>query len=89
MKLIFKTVLTLFITVGISVNLHAEDKIVNGIPYVTLNNGLSMPRFGIGTFNDPGDSIACDAVAFALNNGYRHIDTAHAYRVDLGVRTIN
>ena len=85
MKMIFKTVLSLFIAVGISANLHAEDKIINGIPYVTLNNGHLMPRFGIGTFNDPGDSIACDAVIFALKNGYRHIDTAHAYRVERGV----
>ena len=85
MKMICKTVLSLFIAVGISANLHAEDKIINGIPYVTLNNGHLMPRFGIGTFNDPGDSIACDAVAFALKNGYRHIDTAHAYRVERGV----
>ena len=85
MKIIFKTVFSLFIAVGISANLHAEDKIINGIPYVTLNNGHLMPRFGIGTFNDPGDSIACDAVSFALKNGYRHIDTAHAYRVERGV----
>lgn len=85
MKMIFKTVLSLFIAVGISANLHAEDKIISGIPYVTLNNGHLMPRFGIGTFNDPGDSIACDAVTFALKNGYRHIDTAHAYRVERGV----
>lgn len=44
-----------------------------------------MPRFGIGTFNVPGDSVAADAVQFALKNGYRHIDTAHAYRVERGV----
>ena len=75
----------MLIALSITVNLYAEDKIINGIPYVTLNNGLSMPRFGIGTFNDPGDSIACDAVTFALKNGYRHIDTAHAYRVERGV----
>lgn len=44
-----------------------------------------MPRFGIGTFNVPGDSVAEDAVAYALKCGYRHIDTAHAYRVERGV----
>ena len=44
-----------------------------------------MPRFGIGTFNVPGDTVAADAVTFALKNGYRHIDTAHAYRVERGV----
>ena len=65
--------------------LRAEEKTVAGVPYVTLNNGQSMPRFGIGTFNVPGDSVACDAVLFALQNGYRHIDTAHAYRVERGV----
>lgn len=63
----------------------AEDTYVNGIPYVTLNNGQQMPRFGIGTFNVPGDSVAAEAVCFALKNGYRHIDTAHAYRVERGV----
>lgn len=63
----------------------AHDREVNGIPYVQLNNGQWMPRFGIGTYNVPGDSIAADAVAFALKNGYRHIDTAHAYRVERGV----
>ncbi|MDO5395571.1 MAG: aldo/keto reductase [Bacteroidales bacterium] len=55
------------------------------IPYATLNNGCRMPLFGIGTFGVPGDSIAADAVSFALKNGYRHIDTAHAYYVERGV----
>lgn len=61
------------------------DSIISGQPYVLLNNGLRMPRFGIGTFNDPGDSITADAVSFALQHGYRHIDTAHAYRIERGV----
>lgn len=47
----------------------ATEKIVNGIPYVQLNNGEWMPRFGIGTFNVPGDSTAQDAVAYALKCG--------------------
>lgn len=61
------------------------DTIVNGQPYVLLNNGMEMPRFGIGTFNVPGDSIMADAICFALKNGYRHIDTAHAYGIERGV----
>lgn len=65
--------------------MNAEERIVDGIPYVTLNNGQQMPRFGIGTYNIPGDSVTADAVSFALKNGYRHIDTAHAYRVERGV----
>lgn len=64
---------------------RAEDVYKNGIPYVSLNNGDQMPRFGIGTFNVPGDSVAADAVCYALRHGYRHIDTAHAYRVERGV----
>ena len=78
--------ITLFVLVILSANLgFAEDTYKNGVPYVTLNNGQQMPRFGIGTFNVPGDSVATDAVSFALKNGYRHIDTAHAYRVERGV----
>lgn len=55
------------------------------VPYAELNNGLKMPLFGIGTFNVPGDSIMEDAITFALQTGYRHIDTAHAYRIERGV----
>ncbi|MCM1312049.1 MAG: aldo/keto reductase [Bacteroides sp.] len=55
------------------------------VPYTELNNGQKMPRFGIGTFNVPNDSIMEDAISFALRQGYRHIDTAHAYRIERGV----
>lgn len=65
--------------------INATEKEVNGQPYVQLNNGTWMPRFGIGTYNVPGDSTAEDAVTYALKCGYRHIDTAHAYRVERGV----
>lgn len=84
-----KTMIKILVAVAISVagftGLQAQERVVDGMPYVTLNNGYSMPRFGIGTFNVPGDSVAADAVLFALKNGYRHIDTAHAYRVERGV----
>lgn len=85
MKRIIAITLSAFIMVLCSWQIRAEDIIKEGIPYVKLNNGQQMPRFGIGTFNDPGDSIACDAVTFAFKNGYRHVDTAHAYRVERGV----
>ncbi|MBP3891771.1 MAG: aldo/keto reductase [Solobacterium sp.] len=46
--------------------------------YFTLNNGITMPALGLGTSNLKG--IDCeDAVAFALQNGYEHIDTASSY----------
>ena len=65
--------------------INATEKGVIGQPYVQLNNGQWMPRFGIGTYNVPGDSVAEDTVSYALKCGYRHIDTAHAYRVERGV----
>ncbi len=80
-----KLFIAVLVVIATTFGIRAEEKNVDGIPYVTLNNGLQMPRFGIGTFNVPGDSVAADAVQFALKNGYRHIDTAHAYRVERGV----
>ena len=77
--------MAVLLVTAVTYSIKAEEKIIDGIPYVTLNNGQQMPRFGIGTYNVPGDSTAADAVLFALNNGYRHIDTAHAYRVERGV----
>lgn len=77
--------LSLLVMLMATLAMNAIEKEVNGIPYVQLNNGEWMPRFGIGTFNVPGDSVCSDAVAYALKYGYRHIDTAHAYRVERGV----
>lgn len=47
--------------------------------FVTLNDGNSIPVVGLGVFKiEPKDTAA--AVAAALRAGYRHIDTAAAYR---------
>ena len=46
--------------------------------YLTLNNGVHMPRVGFGTFM-LGGQICADAVAAAIESGYRMIDTAEAY----------
>lgn len=54
-------------------------------PEVTLNNGLRMPQFGLGTFAQGSDDICRRSVELALRNGYRHIDTAHAYNDERGV----
>jgi diketogulonate reductase-like aldo/keto reductase len=45
---------------------------------VTLNNGVVLPAMGFGVFQTPPDKTRA-AVAAALSNGYRHIDTAAAY----------
>lgn len=55
------------------------------VPNVQLNNGILMPRFGLGTFLQPNDSVCCHSVSTALKAGYRHIDTAHAYGDERGV----
>jgi 2,5-diketo-D-gluconate reductase A len=45
---------------------------------ITLNNGVTMPSIGLGVFQTPPDETR-DAVATALDIGYRHIDTAAGY----------
>jgi diketogulonate reductase-like aldo/keto reductase len=45
---------------------------------VTLNNGVEMPPLGFGAFQTPPEETR-NAVAAALDIGYRHIDTAAAY----------
>ncbi len=56
-----------------------EDTSLAGVPRVQLNNGIMMPRFGLGTFLQPSDEVCEQSVLTALKAGYRHIDTAHAY----------
>ena len=56
-----------------------------GIPMVKLNNGVLMPRFGLGTYLQPSDDVCEQSCLAALKAGYRHIDTAHAYNDERGV----
>lgn len=49
-----------------------------GMKFATLNNGLSMPMAGIGTFLLTPDEAEASVLA-ALEGGYRLIDTANAY----------
>ncbi|MBN2174644.1 MAG: aldo/keto reductase [Bacteroidales bacterium] len=51
----------------------------------TLNNGVEMPWFGLGVFESEEGGEVEKAVAFALANGYRSIDTASFYRNEKGV----
>ena len=46
--------------------------------YLTLYNGVRMPLVGFGTFTLSGQTCT-DAVAAAIESGYRMIDTAEAY----------
>ncbi len=47
--------------------------------YITLNNDLKMPKLGFGVFQTPDGKQTEDAVKWALEAGYRHIDTAMIY----------
>jgi len=49
------------------------------VPLITLNNGISIPQLGFGTFQIPPDATRAATLA-ALEVGYRHIDTAQMYR---------
>jgi len=48
-------------------------------PAFTLNNGVAIPAIGLGVFQSKPEETSA-AVASALKVGYRHIDTAAAYR---------
>lgn len=48
--------------------------------FLTLNNGVRMPQFGLGLYMIADGDEAYNAVRTALAEGYRHFDCAHAYR---------
>jgi len=54
------------------------------IPNVTLSDGELIPQLGFGVFQVPPKETT-EAVTRALAAGYRHIDTAAAYRNEAGV----
>jgi diketogulonate reductase-like aldo/keto reductase len=46
---------------------------------ITLNNGVEIPRLDLGVYQTPPGETTLHAVRYALNFGYRHIDTAWLY----------
>jgi 2,5-diketo-D-gluconate reductase A len=57
---------------------------MNQVPNVTLHDGVEIPQLGFGVFQVPPDDTE-KVVEQALEVGYRHIDTAAAYRNEKGV----
>lgn len=51
---------------------------------IKLNDGNLIPQLGLGVWK-ASDDEATQAVATALDVGYRHIDTAAAYNNETGV----
>ncbi|HTT94568.1 MAG TPA: aldo/keto reductase [Solirubrobacterales bacterium] len=54
------------------------------VPNVRLSDGVAIPQVGYGVFQIPPDETQ-RAVEEALAAGYRHVDTAAAYRNERGV----
>ncbi|MGD9929617.1 MAG: aldo/keto reductase [Mangrovibacterium sp.] len=54
-------------------------------PSVKLSNGLEMPVLGLGVFLSKEGSEVINAVKYALETGYRSIDTAAVYKNENGV----
>lgn len=54
------------------------------VPSLTLHDGVEIPQLGFGVFQIPPEDTQ-EKVEEALGVGYRHIDTAAAYRNEAGV----
>lgn len=53
--------------------------------YFTLYNSQKIPAVGFGTWQIPNGKVCYDSVSHALKAGYKHIDTALAYRNEQSV----
>ena len=51
----------------------------------TLHNGVKMPYFGLGVYLSEDGKEVINATKWALEAGYRHIDTASIYNNEEGV----
>lgn len=67
---------TRFPTLGRSVAVSSDGDMAAS---VTLANGFAMPVLGFGTWQLPPDGTTYRSVKWALELGYRHIDTAQGY----------
>lgn len=52
---------------------------------ITLNNGIEMPRLGLGVYKASSDGEVQSAIKDAVSIGYRLIDTASYYKNEEGV----
>ncbi|MFC0524520.1 aldo/keto reductase [Pontibacillus salicampi] len=52
---------------------------------IQLNNGVHMPRLGLGVFKVEDGEEVINSVKWAIEHGYKSIDTAAAYQNEEGV----
>jgi diketogulonate reductase-like aldo/keto reductase len=57
------------------------------VPTLSLADGVAIPVLGLGVYQSPPGRTTRDAVRWALEAGYRHIDTASAYGNERDVGT--
>jgi diketogulonate reductase-like aldo/keto reductase len=55
------------------------------VPTRDLGDGILMPMLGLGVWQSPAGSVTRQAIEWALEAGYRHIDTATYYRNETDV----
>ena len=53
--------------------------------FKVLSNGVKMPAIGFGTYKSGSDDETAKIVKYALEKGYRHIDTAAFYDNEAGI----
>ena len=53
--------------------------------FKVLSNGIKMPSIGFGTYKSGNDEETAKIVKYALNIGYRQIDTASFYGNEVGI----
>lgn len=63
-----------------------DKKITDITGTFKLHNGVEMPYLGLGTYMPKDSQEVTNSVRLALDNGYRHIDTAAVYRNENDVR---
>src|SRR3954468_22105373 len=63
---------------------HRMTPSATHVPQLPLGERATIPQLGFGVFQIPPQDTA-EAVSRALQVGYRHIDTAAAYRNEAGV----
>jgi diketogulonate reductase-like aldo/keto reductase len=57
----------------------AASRFGQSVPVQTLADGHEIPTLALGVWQTPEGSETRDAVRWALESGYRHIDTAQGY----------
>ena len=65
--------------------MEQEMASTTSIPTVSLHDGVEIPQLGFGVFQVPPEETQAGRSRTALAVGYRHIDTAAAYRNERGV----